>query len=285
MSQPDDIANPVLSSAAVKHVYVARWHEDGKMHELRLRGEESQHLPSALAGDSNELEKTIGKEASKVGWLLTDETLQFVTATTASDGIERTSCTYLSFAFCPAKSLKGRICRLLRRSPERLAAYISLAMSLAILVQLGLLFQQNNQFDEALRNFESVVQAYLWQVNTPALDASSLPGTNDIELTNYSLTFIRISKATLVTPNGEFPLLKQGMIIWPNAKEPYRFSTLPPDIILGGDDINKGVVIEVDYNHMGNLYKLIWPAKVKFAEKSLRIEPLGEPTKTPIKKP
>jgi hypothetical protein len=283
-------------------IYVATWRENDCVRELRLREEDLANLQAdvrtALEGKTSEpLEDTVQRYAKAAGWLFDAEKLSFIASDPAGDVSEsekehlhHNRCVYLRFVFHPANDEKLRRRHLRRRNPEwvesdrnRWLTGISTITLLLVVIQLGLLLQQNAQFDEALRKFESVVQAYLWQVNTPALGAEYLSDTSDIELTNYGLTPISVSQATLATDSRHYsPLLAYGKVLRLRGGEAQRISTLRPDV--SGADIAKGVTIEIIYIYLGNPYKLTWPAEVRFKGETPRVEPKGEPTVPPIKR-
>jgi hypothetical protein len=288
---PQPPATPL--PAAVKQTYVAQWHADGQLYELPLTA--APDLSKGL----DELAKIVCAQAVGIDWLLDGEALHFVSIATVdsetdgSVGITRHKCTYVRFAFCPSTNPQQRQKNVRKRNPESVesifhrgltifSTIISVIMIVLVFLQLDLLRQQNNQFDEALRKFESVVQAYLWQVNTPALGAKYLEDTSDIELTNYGLTPISISKATLVTSSQHSSLLAYGVVYRLREGEAQRISTLRPEI--SGPDMSKEIAIEIIYIYLGNPYKLTWPAKVQFNKDGTpRIVPQGEtPTVTPI---
>jgi len=277
-----------------KPVYIATWREDDQSREVLLRPAELASLQDAFNGNVAKLEEAVYKRAKALGWLLDGESLLFVTAevATGATGEAQTvllrECIYLRFAFCPAADPEQRRRNLKQRKPDwievdrnRLLTYISMATLILVVIQLALLLWQNAQFDEALRQFKTVVQAYLWQVNTPALGANYLSDTGEIELMNYGQTYISLDKAVLSTSTGESPLKVAGGTRL-KAGESARISTSPQDI--GGPDIVKGVEIRVVYVYLGHSYQLVWPATVRFKGNTPYIEPVGEYTVAPIQR-
>jgi len=280
------------TSGMTKPVYIATWGEDGQQREVLFHSGELAGLQAAFNGDVAELEQAVGKRAAALGWLLEGESLHFIAAEVAigarreEQATLQRECIYLRFVFCPAADPEQRRRNLKQRKPEwievarnRLLTYVNLAMLILVVIQLALLLQQNAQFDEALRQFRTAVQAFLWQVNTPALGATYLRDTGEIELMNYGQTPISLTQAVLSTSRGESPLKVAGGATLKEG-ESVRISTSPQDI--GGPDIVKGVEIKVVYVYMGHSYQLVWPATVRFKGNTPYVEPVGEYAVAPI---
>lgn len=275
----------------IKPIYIARWRQDEHLREFRLAADELGGLQTAATGDMQQLEEAVQKKAREYGWLLDGEALHFAAAERvdannaggASSIIPATHCIYLNFIFCPAADPKLRSKNLKERRPDwveldrnRILAWVSGITLILVVFQFVLLIEQNAQFDDALRQFKTVVENYVWQVNTPGLWPNYLPDTKEFELVNYGQTPIGVTAVELITHSGRHSLLPNGPEnLRPGGDKHIR--ALPSTF--DGIDITDGVMIEIDYVYLGNRYRLLWAAEVVFARSGgAYIKPQGEPS-------
>lgn len=279
------------SASSPKIIYVARWHEDDRLRELRLDTPEIARVRDALTGAPEQLEEEVKKKAIGFGWLHENELLRFVGLTidrTSVDSIASgLSCEShcLQFAHCPASEEAERKSNAEKRNPawiemrlNRRLALLNLITLILVMIQVVLLLQQNFQVDEALGKFSTMVEAYLWQVKTPALDAVYRDDTNIIELTNYGQTPVRITKAVLMTANGELPLLNGNALLLEGKSIELQLLHASFDAL----DIKNGVKVIVRYVYLGNRFQMTWGAILQFREGGPWVIPTGDPSSEPL---